>query len=336
MRYLSKLRVYSIPATRSWRRCRMIVSMAESNPALREAYQRHERRWADNLFVYAVVSRRSHGVSVGINLNPGKECNFNCVYCQVDRLVPPRVRKIELELLALELDAVLQAAADGSLYSAPPFNAIPMGERQVRDIAFSGDGEPTTYPRFKEAVEIAAAARTRFGLDATKIVLITNAAYLAKPAVREGLAVLDQNNGEIWAKLDAGTDEYLQRIDRPNVSIEQVRESILDAARRRPVVIQTLFVRANGEAIPDREVAAYCDRVNEILAAGGQIKGLQLHTIARKPAEPTVAALADDELDRLANFVRARVRVPIETFYGAGSELTQRSRERTMRSRNGR
>ncbi len=43
------------------------------SPALRAAWQRHERRWADNLYVYAVVSRRSHGVSVGINLNPGKE-----------------------------------------------------------------------------------------------------------------------------------------------------------------------------------------------------------------------------------------------------------------------
>jgi wyosine [tRNA(Phe)-imidazoG37] synthetase (radical SAM superfamily) len=290
--------------------------MPDTSPALREAYRRHERRWADNLFVYAVVSRRSHGVSVGINLNPGKECNFDCVYCQVDRLVPSPVRKVDLERLAAELDAVLQAAEDGTLYGAAPYSAVPPAERRVRDIAFSGDGEPTTYPLFKEAVEIAAAARRRFGLDATKIVLITDAAYLARPAVREALEVLDTNNGEIWAKLDAGTNEYFQLIDRPNVSLEGVLENILDAARRRPIVVQSLFMRVGDRPIAESEVAAYCDRLNELCAKGGAIKGIQLYTVARKPAEPTVAPLTDEELDRIADVVRTRVRVDVETFYG--------------------
>jgi wyosine [tRNA(Phe)-imidazoG37] synthetase (radical SAM superfamily) len=290
--------------------------MPELTPALRAAYQRHERRWADNLFVYAVVSRRSHGVSVGINLNPGKECNFDCVYCQVDRLVPPRVRKVDLGILEKELDTVLHAAADGSLYEAPPFDALAPDQRLVRDVAFSGDGEPTTYPHFKEAVEIAAAARARFGLASTKLVLITDGAYLARPAVREGLAVLDANNGEIWAKLDAGTDEYFQLIDRPNVSLTQVLENILDAARVRPVVIQTLFMRVDGQPTPDSEVAAYCGRLEALRAAGGLLKAVQLYTIARKPAEATVSPLSDEELDRIAGVVRQRVAVPVETFYG--------------------
>jgi wyosine [tRNA(Phe)-imidazoG37] synthetase (radical SAM superfamily) len=290
--------------------------MEKATPALRRAYQRHERRWDENLFVYAVVSRRSHGVSVGINLNPSKACNFDCVYCQVDRQVAPRVRSVNLERLAVELDTVLQAAADGTLYAKAPFDALPPDRRGVRDIAFSGDGEPTTYARFKDAVEIAAAARRRFALDTTKIVLITDAAYLARPAVREALDLMDANNGEIWAKLDAGTNDYLRLIDRPNVSLQHILDNILDAARRRPVVIQSLFMRVNGEVIPDAEVAAYCGRLNDLLAAGGRLKGLQLYTIARKPAEPMVAPLSDEELDCVADLVRARVPVAVETFYG--------------------
>jgi wyosine [tRNA(Phe)-imidazoG37] synthetase (radical SAM superfamily) len=290
--------------------------MQVTTPALRRAWQRHERRWADNLFVYAVVSRRSHGVSVGINLNPSKACNFDCIYCQVDRDVPPRTRTVDLERLTGELDAVLQAAADGTLYQAPPFDALPADRRQVQDIAFSGDGEPTTYPRFKEAVEIAASARRRFGLDSTRIVLITDAAYLARPAVREALAVMDANNGEIWAKLDAGTEEYFTFIDRPNVSLPQALDNILDAARVRPVVIQSLFMRVNGEPVPDAEVEAYCGRLNALLAGGGRLKGIQLYTIARKPAEPSVTPLSDAELDHVADLVRARVKVTVETFYG--------------------
>src|SRR5512133_3733964 len=96
--------------------------------ALRAAWQRHERRWADNLYVYAVVSRRSHGVSVGINLNPGKECNFDCLYCQVDRAIAPSVRRVDLERLESELHAVLEAAADGTLYEAAPFNVLPQAD----------------------------------------------------------------------------------------------------------------------------------------------------------------------------------------------------------------
>jgi wyosine [tRNA(Phe)-imidazoG37] synthetase (radical SAM superfamily) len=296
----------------------MMGVMNESNHALRQAYQRHERRWADNLYVYAVVSRRSRGVSVGINLNPGKECNFDCIYCQVDRSVPPHVLKVDLERAALELDAVLRAAADGSLYGAPPFDALGPEARGVRDIAFSGDGEPTTYPRLREAFEMAAAARARFGLETTKMVLLTDAAYLAKPSVREALTVLDANNGEIWAKLDAGSDEYFQRIDRPNVSLTRALENILDAARLRPLVIQSLFMRVNGQTMPEAEVDAYCDQLNWLLAEGGQIKAIQIHTIARTPADPSVTPLPDAELDQLATTVRRRVPVPIETYYGVG------------------
>ncbi len=290
--------------------------MAELTPALQEAYRRHERRWADNRYVYAVVSRRSRGLSVGINLNPGKECNFDCAYCQVDRRVAPRTRRVDLKLVAAELDSVLRAATDGSLYENPPFSALPSEDRRVRDIAFSGDGEPTIYPRFREAAELVADAKRRFALDQTTIVLITDAAYLRRPSVREGLAVLDANGGEIWAKLDAGTEEYFRQVDRPNVPLRVVLDGILDASRRRPVVIQSLWMKVNLLAPPAREVDAYCDRVNELRAGGGQFRTLQLYTIARTPAESWVAPLANEQLDELAELVRRRVPVPVETFYG--------------------
>ena len=295
----------------------MIIGMAVPSPALRAAWQRHERRWADHLYVYAVVSRRSRGVSIGVNLNPGKECNFDCIYCQVDRGAPGRTRRVDLAKLGAELDAILEAAGDGSLYEAPPFDALPPGERVVRDIAFSGDGEPTTYPRFKEAVERAADARRRYGLDQAKLVLITDAAYLARPAVREALALLDENNGEIWAKLDAGTDEYFERVNRANVTLSRVLDNILDAARARPVVIQSLWMRLDGQPPPDVEIIAYCGRLEGLRAGGARLKALQLYTVARKPAEPSVSPLSDAELDRIAGLVRDRVPVPVEVFYGA-------------------
>lgn len=296
--------------------------MSEDREKLKAAWRRHERRWADNRYVYAVVSRRSGGLSVGINLNPDKACNFDCIYCQVDRTVPPLVRRMDLNRLAAELDLILGAAHDGRLFVEPPFDAVPPAQRTVRDIAFSGDGEPTTSPHFPAAVRLAADARRRFDLVDTKLVLITDAAYLAKPSVRMALAVLDENNGEIWAKLDAGTEQFFRRVNKPNVPFRVVLANITEAARTRPLVIQALWMRIEGAGPPAGEVEAFCERLNEVLAAGGRLKTIQLYTIARKPAMANVSALSDPELDAIAAVVRARVPVPAEISYGVGNPPT--------------
>jgi wyosine [tRNA(Phe)-imidazoG37] synthetase (radical SAM superfamily) len=284
---------------------------------LSTAWRKHERRWKDNRYVYAVVSRRSRGVSIGINLNPGKECNFDCVYCQVNRSVPPTTRKVHLEQLTEELNLILEAEKDGSLYAAEPFSVLGPVERGVRDIAFSGDGEPTTFPRFEEAVQIATRARSLFHLEAAKLVLITNATCLDKPAVRAALKILDENNGEIWAKLDAGSEEYFRRVNRSKVALGKILENILDAARLRPLVIQSLWLRFEGSVPQQEEVEAYCGRLNTILSSGAQLKKLQLYTIARDPSEAFASALSNDELDQLAAIVKSCVPLPIEIFYSA-------------------
>jgi sulfatase maturation enzyme AslB (radical SAM superfamily) len=57
----------------------------DSKPAAANVFAHHPRDWRDNLYVYPVISRRSRGLSIGVNLNPDTACNFDCIYCQVDR-----------------------------------------------------------------------------------------------------------------------------------------------------------------------------------------------------------------------------------------------------------
>lgn len=280
------------------------------------AYRKHERRWKDNRYVYAVVSRRSRGVSIGINLNPGQECNFNCIYCQVDRRIPPDCRTVDPDRLQAELEAILQDEISGSLYDTSPFDLLDPAGRGIRNIAFSGNGEPTASPCFDAAVRIAARARQRFELKDTKIVLITNASRLDRPEVCAALAVLDENNGEIWAKLDAGTEAYFRKVNRSKISLGNILDNILRTAQIRPLILQTLWLRLNGSVPSSTEIEAYCSRLIGLLSSGGRLKGLQLYTIARTPLIQSMSALADDELDRIADTVRARVPVPVEVFYG--------------------
>ncbi|GMU22659.1 MAG: hypothetical protein AMXMBFR13_27440 [Phycisphaerae bacterium] len=251
---------------------------------------------------------------MGINLNPDKACNFDCVYCQVDRTVPPLVRKVEIHLLREELERTIAAVLTGSLFEDPQFAGVPATARRLNDIAFSGDGEPTASPQFPEAVRLVAEVRQRLGLEKVKIVLITDATYLTRPAVRTALALMDASNGEIWAKLDAGTEEYFRLVNRPNCTLQTILENILDAARTRPIVIQSLWMNVHGQPPPDAEVGAFSGRLRDLVVGGGSIKLVQIYTIARRTAVPWVTPLDDAVLHRLADRVRDQTSLPVAVF----------------------
>lgn len=276
----------------------------------------HRRGFADNRYVYPVVSRRSKGLSVGINLNPDKVCNFDCVYCQVDRHTPATVRDVDVPILAEELRALLDLVATGELFETERFKTTPPALRQLNDFAFSGDGEPTTCPEFLEVVRLAAGLKQHRGLDDVKLVLITNASRLHHPRVRQALDILDANQGEIWAKLEAGTDAYYRKIERTTVPFQRVLDNIVEAARARPVVIQALFLRLDGEPPPPAELAAFCERLNDVTRAGGRLSLVQIYTVARPPAETFVTPLANVEVDGIVELVRQRTGLAAEGFYG--------------------
>ncbi len=293
--------------------------MTSPNPSGRSLHALHERKFCANRFVYPVLSRRSRGVSVGVNLNPDKVCNFDCIYCQVDRTRHSETQFVETPALLAELESLLQAIVSGELYQNEKFASTPAQLRRLNDIAFSGDGEPTTYRNFDEIVAACAAVKTRLGLDDVKMVLITNASMFHRPHVKRGLEILDAHRGEIWAKLEAGTEAYYQLIDRTTIPFRQILDNILEAARVRPLVIQSLFMRVRGEPPSAAELEAFCERLNEIAAGGGRLSLVQVYTVARRPAEDFVAPLTDREVDAIVDLVGRRTGLPAAPFYGVAS-----------------
>lgn len=291
--------------------------VSDNNPPI---IRDHRRQWRDFVYVYPVVSRRSKGLSIGINLNLDKQCNYSCVYCQIDRSKPRPTQPLDLSTLRDELQAVLTEASSGRIWSEPRFADTPAALRRLNDIAFSGDGEPTCLPDFDAAVGVAAEVKTRLGLDDVKIVVITNASQFHTRQFRSALAILDACNGEIWAKLDAGTEAYFQRINRPSegITLARIAEEIAEVARGRAIVIQSLFACLDGAAPPAEEIAAYAKRLGGIVAAGGKIKLVQIHTVARAPTEPNVSPVSDAQLQAIAGAVRAAVpTITVETYSGS-------------------
>jgi wyosine [tRNA(Phe)-imidazoG37] synthetase (radical SAM superfamily) len=280
----------------------------------------HRRQWRECVYVYPVISRRARGVSVGVNLNIDKRCSYACVYCQINRKLKRPPCPVDPARLREELLLALGAVQSGELWAEERFSQTPDALRRINDIAFSGDGEPTRCEMFGPAVDAAVNVRRELGLDDLKLIVITNGAHLQDAPVVDALETLSKNNGEIWAKLDAGTPAYHRTINRPigDITLDAVCENIRAAAAHVPVVIQSLFLRLDGAAPSDAEIAAYIDRLKFILAGEGNVRLIQLHTVARPPAESAVSYLPDDQLDAIAAAVRTAIpAVPVEVTYGS-------------------
>jgi len=316
------------------------ISMDEPRPnQLNDVVTDHRRQWRDCRYVYPVVSRRARGVSIGVNLNLDKRCTFNCLYCQINRRVHREPMEVVIPILGEELDQALSQASSGGLWQEERFSQTPAKLRRINDIAFSGDGEPTSLANFDQAVQAAADALRRYRqvgrqtwlqkprprhptttpAEPIKLIVITNASHLRSPQFRRALPILDANNGEIWAKLDAGSEEFFAKVNRPagGVTLQEIMENILSVAQLSPVVIQTLWFGIDGASPDAREISAYCDRLRWLGEQGGQIKLVQLHTIARPPASARASTLPDDELNAIAEIVRENITpTPVEVYPG--------------------
>ncbi len=274
----------------------------------------HPRRFADNRYVYAVLSRRARGISLGVNLNPDRRCNFGCIYCQVDRTVEPEILRVDEAVLLTELREMLAAAARGEFARLAGRDGVPEALRRVADVALSGDGEPTTYARLGPVIEAIGDAIDEI-LPGLPMTLITNASTFHLERVDAALDALVRRGGRIWAKLDAGTEDYYRFVAVTKVPYGRVLENIREQARRHPLVIQSLFLRFRDEGPSRQEIGAWADRLSEIVDAGGELAGVQVTTVARRPPTPEVTALDATTLDEIARAARAALPgVPVEIF----------------------
>ena len=271
------------------------------------------RDYLNNQFVYLRISARAGGLTVGANLNPDKNCNFDCVYCEVDRVTVPTAPQLDVEVMAAELNQTLALVRAGKLREMPGYHSLPDQLLQLRHVSLSGDGEPTLSPCFAEAIQAVTHVRALGGFAFFKLVLMTNGAGLALPLVQQSLARFTRTD-RVWIKLDGGTEAYLNRINGTHVPLDRILANIIAFGRQRPVVIQSLFPSYRGEPPPLEEIEQYALRLRELKDAGAQISLVQIYSALRPTRSPEYAHLPLKELSRIAQRVRQVADLKAEVF----------------------
>jgi wyosine [tRNA(Phe)-imidazoG37] synthetase (radical SAM superfamily) len=240
----------------------------------------HSRNFANYTYIYPVVSRRSQGISLGINLNINNACNWRCAYCQVDGLIRGKPIDIDLTKLEQELDSLLDAIINGDFIT----KFAPEGSQRFNDISLSGNGEPTLSKQFTDIVKIIARLRKKYNLDnQVKTILITNGSEIDNPHIIPGLKLLSTLNGKIWFKIDSVIPESIEKINQVHLSIDGIRKRLLIACGNCKTYIQTCWFKTNNQDPTPDEITSYIDFIASVKE---HIAGVLMYSTARNPALP--------------------------------------------------
>jgi wyosine [tRNA(Phe)-imidazoG37] synthetase (radical SAM superfamily) len=272
------------------------------------------RNFLNNRFVYVVLSPRARGLSVGVNMNPDRFCDFDCIYCEVNRSKPSGVTRLDTAVMAHELERTLACVASPEFRETGPYHQLPAELLKLQHVTISGDGEPTLAANFSEVVREIVHVRALGKLPFYKLVLITNCSGLDRADVQQGIKLLTRTD-EIWAKLDGGTQAYLDKVNRPHgVLLEKILANLRLLGRQRPIVIQSLFPAINGEEPPPEEIEQYAMRLRELKESGAQISLVQIYSATRPIQNAGCGHLPLRSLSRIAQVVRLVSGLKAEVF----------------------
>ena len=235
--------------------------------------------------VFGPIHSRRLGSSLGVNLSPidGKVCSFDCLYCEAGYNAQGQGKQglPSRESVKRHLAARLKEMSEkGELLDV---------------ITFSGNGEPTIHPQFKEIIHDTIMLRDRHYPQA-KVSVLSNSTFLGNPKVVEALRKVDNN----ILKLDSAFDRTMRLLNRPanpNVVVEGIIQDIMQFSGS--CIVQTMFLRGehNGKPIDnttDEEIDALIDAYRRIAP-----KEVMIYSIDRKTPEEHLEKISSEEMERI-------------------------------------
>ncbi|MGZ5575701.1 MAG: radical SAM protein [Methylobacter sp.] len=265
----------------------------------------HSRDIAGLRYVYPVLSRRAGGLSIGINFNTNNACNWRCIYCQVPDLKIGAAPDLDFQLLEDELRFFLDDVLNGDFYRR---FQVDEDKQVIKDIAISGNGEPTSLKDFDKAVALIGRVATEAGvLPHSNFVLITNGSLVHRSGVQNGLKVLKEYGGEVWFKLDSATEQGRALSNNARQSSKASVENLLLCAKLCPTKLQTCLLEYDKQGWSREEKDAYLDLLRNIKEKGYMLKEVMLYTLARpshQPESERLEKLPVGELNAFADEIR--------------------------------
>ena len=267
----------------------------------------HSRELSGLKYIYSVISRRAGGLSVGINLNVNNACNWQCIYCEIPNLTRGTPPPIELNVLEKELRFFLHEIIHGDYME----KNVSAEDRHLKDIAFSGNGEPTSAEEFPEVISIVKKLLEEFNLlHKLKIRLITNGSLMHQTSVIKSVEMLNEINGEVWFKVDAATEESIKTINQVNLKPHQILERLKMITNVCPTFVQTCIFSIQGKGPSEKDIKAYVDLINEVK---NNIQGVHLYGLARPSLQPLAKNLARVNEATLENIAKKLRSLDIKT-----------------------
>ncbi len=223
-------------------------------------------------YLYGPVPSRRLGRSFGVDIVPFKVCTLDCVYCQLGGTVEKTAERRDFGPVEPVLAELKEALATGC---------------EADYVTIGGSGEPTLNLRLGELV---------FGIKQITdipVALLTNGTLFDRPDVRADCAEIDV----VMPSLDAGDDRTFSRIDRPDptIRIENMISGLCEFRKefKGQIWLEVFFVRSINTG--PQQIAQIEDAIDRI-----KPDKVQLNTAVRPTADPSIARLGADELNKIA------------------------------------
>jgi len=207
--------------------------------------------------IFGPIHSRRFGKSLGVDLSPSKkQCNFDCLYCELD---PAKTMDGYDDVVSVEqVSTALKQALEE--------------HKDIDFITLTANGEPTLYPHLSELIDEINTFKGK-----TKTLILSNAATIDDPKIQEALLKLD----EVKLSLDCATQKCLKKLDRSHsgIEVENIKAGMLEFKNKYsgPLVIEILIVKTLNDS--EEEIG----KLNEYLLKL-QPTRIDIGTIDRPPA----------------------------------------------------
>ncbi len=243
--------------------------------------------------VYGPVTSQRYGTTLGVNLlGAEKVCSYNCVYCSLGTTTLT-MNKVRKDYVFPSLDDIREAFRQYIKKSVP-----------VDAVVVSGNGEPTLYPEFDEAMRLIQHLRGEH-LPGKKIVVLTNGAHLDSKKTVAGLNLADER----VIKVDAGNDSLLQKVNDPLIRINMAK--FLNGVHKlKDCTVQSLFFTGDIDNTVNEAIEEWIEVIGMI-----KPKTIQLCTLTRmSKTHPSLKAVDEDTLYSIAFKLKKRTNLEANVF----------------------